>query len=161
MPLFALANAGITISGSFLARRLHLRRSRSGILIGYVLGKPVGTVGAAWLLTQAQPGHDCARRSAGPRSTGAGTIAGIGFTVALLIASLAFHGTQLTEAKLGILSAALVASALTWIIFRLTALLPTRLAGARADRHRRDRSSTSQCRSTSAVTTSAARPRHR
>jgi protein-disulfide isomerase len=47
--------------------------------------------------------------------------------VALLIASLAFHGTQLAEAKLGILSAALVASALTWAVFRLTKLLPKRL----------------------------------
>ncbi|HEX4660890.1 MAG TPA: thioredoxin domain-containing protein, partial [Streptosporangiaceae bacterium] len=54
-------------------------------------------------------------------------IAGIGFIVSLLIASLAFHGTQLSEAKVGVLSAALCASALTWVIFRLTALLPKRL----------------------------------
>jgi protein-disulfide isomerase len=59
--------------------------------------------------------------------TGAGTIAGIGFTVSLLIASLAFRGAQLQEATVGILSAALGASAVTWVVFRVTALLPRRL----------------------------------
>jgi protein-disulfide isomerase len=57
---------------------------------------------------------------------GGGLIAGVGFTVALLIATLAFDGTQLKEAKLGILSAALGASLLTWLLFRATALLPRR-----------------------------------
>ena len=56
--------------------------------------------------------------------TGAGAIAGIGLVVSLLIASLAFHGEQLAQAKLGVLSGALCASALTWIVFRVTALLP-------------------------------------
>ena len=56
--------------------------------------------------------------------TGAGAIAGIGFTVSLLIASLAFHGSLLAEAKVGVLSAALCASLLGWAVFRLTALLP-------------------------------------
>jgi protein-disulfide isomerase len=56
--------------------------------------------------------------------TGAGAIAGIGFIVSLLIASLAFHGSQLAEAKVGILSAVLCASALGWAVFRITALLP-------------------------------------
>jgi protein-disulfide isomerase len=58
---------------------------------------------------------------------GGGTIAGIGFTVSLLIATLAFHGRELEEAKLGILSAALGAAALTWLLFRAVALLPHRL----------------------------------
>jgi protein-disulfide isomerase len=58
---------------------------------------------------------------------GVGAIAGIGFTVSLLIASLAFSGVELQEAKLGILSAAVLASALTWAVFRVTALLPKRL----------------------------------
>ena len=57
---------------------------------------------------------------------GAGTIAGIGFTVSLLIASLAFTGPDLAEAKVGVLTAALCAAALTWIVFRVTALLPKR-----------------------------------
>jgi protein-disulfide isomerase len=58
---------------------------------------------------------------------GAGAIAGIGFTVALLIASLAFHGPLLAEAKLGILSAAFCSSAITWTVFRATRRLPKRL----------------------------------
>jgi protein-disulfide isomerase len=44
--------------------------------------------------------------------------------VSLLIASLAFHGVQLQEAKLGVLSAALCAALLAWLVFRATALLP-------------------------------------
>ena len=45
----------------------------------------------------------------------------------MLVATLAFAGQQLEEAKVGILSAALVAALLTWVLFRVTALLPRRL----------------------------------
>jgi Na+/H+ antiporter NhaA len=125
VPLFALANSGITISGSFLARA-YTSPITLGILVGYVVGKPVGTVGAAWLLTLVSRGR--IRPPVGWAAvTGAGLIAGIGFIVSLLIASLAFHGTQLAEAKVGVLSAAVCASALTWLAFRLTAKLPKRL----------------------------------
>ena len=55
---------------------------------------------------------------------GGGTISGIGFTVSLLIATLAFSGADLQEAKLGILTAALGAAGLTWVLFRITAALP-------------------------------------
>jgi protein-disulfide isomerase len=58
---------------------------------------------------------------------GGGAIAGIGFTVSLLIASLAFHGEQLQEAKLGVLSAAVCAALLSWLVFGATALLPAKL----------------------------------
>ena len=118
-----------------------------------MVGKPVGTVGAAWLLTWAltslatswllviddapsssMRGRVC-RISRGrirppvgwAAVTGAGAIAGIGFIVSLLIASLAFGGAQLAEAKVGVLSAAVCASALSWVVFRLTAMLPKRL----------------------------------
>jgi Na+/H+ antiporter NhaA len=125
VPLFALANAGVTISGSFLARA-YTSPVTLGILLGYVVGKPAGTVGGAWLLTRLSCGR--IRPPVGWATvTGAGAIAGIGFIVSLLIASLAFRGAQLAEAKVGILSAALGASALGWAIFRLTALLPKRL----------------------------------
>jgi len=125
VPLFALANAGITISGSFLARA-YTSPVTLGILLGYVAGKPVGTVGAAWLLSRVSRGR--IRPPVGWAAvTGAGAIAGIGFIVSLLIASLAFHGTQLAEAKVGVLSAAVCASALSWLVFRVTALLPKRL----------------------------------
>ena len=125
VPLFALANAGVTVSGSFLARAFTTPVTL-GILLGYVIGKPVGTVGFAWLLTRVSRGR--IRPPVGWAAvTGAGAIAGIGLIVSLLIASLAFHGEQLAEAKVGVLSGALCASVLTWIVFRLTALLPKRL----------------------------------
>ncbi len=62
---------------------------------------------------------------------GSGTISGIGFTVALLIATHAFDGVELAEAKLGALSAAVVSAVLTWVVYRLTALMsPDRRARA-------------------------------
>ncbi len=125
VPLFALANAGITVSGSLLARA-YTSPITLGILLGYVVGKPAGTVGAAWLLARISRGR--IRPPVGWAAVGgAGAIAGIGFIVSLLIASLAFQGTQLVEAKVGVLSAALCASAVTWVVFRLTAMLPKRL----------------------------------
>jgi Na+/H+ antiporter NhaA len=125
VPLFALANAGITINGGFLARA-YASPVTLGILFGYLVGKPVGTVAAAWLLARISRGR--IRPPIGWAAvTGAGAIAGIGFIVSLLIASLAFHGAQLAEAKVGVLSAAVCASALTWIVFRVTAILPKRL----------------------------------
>jgi Na+/H+ antiporter NhaA len=125
VPLFALANAGITVSGGFLAHAF-TSPVTLGILLGYVVGKPVGTVGAAWLLTRFS--HGRIRPPVGWAAvTGTGAVAGIGFTVSLLIASLAFHGTELAEAKIGILSAAACASLLGWAVFRATGLLPVRL----------------------------------
>jgi protein-disulfide isomerase len=122
VPLFALSNAGLALSGSFLARAFTTPLTL-GILLGYVVGKPVGTVGSAWLLARLSRGR--IRPPVGWASvTGAGTIAGIGLVVSLLIASLAFHGEQLAQAKLGVLSGALCASVLTWIVFRITALAP-------------------------------------
>ena len=125
VPLFALANAGVTVSGGFLARAFSAPVTL-GILLGYLVGKPAGTVGAAWLVTRLSRGR--IRPPIGWAAvTGAGAIAGVGFTVSLLIASLAFRGAELQEAKIGVLSAALCASAATWIVFRLTAMLPKRL----------------------------------
>ena len=125
VPLFALANAGLVVSGPFLARAF-TSPVTLGILAGYVIGKPVGAAGAAWLVTAASRGR--LRPPAGWAAVaGAGTIAGIGFTVSLLIASLAFRGPLLAEAKAGVLSAALAAALATWLVFRVTALLPARL----------------------------------
>jgi Na+/H+ antiporter NhaA len=124
VPLFALANAGIHVSASFLLRA-YASPVTLGILLGYVLGKPVGTVATARLITRISRGR--IQPPVGWAAvTGAGTIAGVGFIVSLLIAALAFHGTELAEAKVGVLSAAVASSALTWIVFRITALLPKR-----------------------------------
>ncbi|HJU36222.1 MAG TPA: Na+/H+ antiporter NhaA [Gaiellaceae bacterium] len=125
VPLFALANAGVHLSGSFLAQA-YTSRVTLGILLGYVVGKPIGIVGATWLAARLGRGH--LRPPVGWASVaGAGTIAGIGLTVSLLIASLAFHGARLAEAKVGVLSAAVVAAALTWLLVLGTRRLPRRL----------------------------------
>ncbi len=125
VPLFALANVGIAIDGDFLSRA-YSSPIVLGILFAYVLGKPVGVTGAAWLVTKLSRGR--LRPPVGWAATaGGGAIAGIGFTVSLLIAALAFHGAELREAKLGVLSAAVCASALTWLVFRATAMLPRRM----------------------------------
>ncbi len=105
VPLFALANAGIAIDSDFLARAA-TSPITLGILLGYVVGKPIGILGASWLLTRATKGR--LRPPVGWAAVaGGGTIAGIGFTVALLVATIAFDGVELEEAKLGILGAAL------------------------------------------------------
>ncbi|TMK78695.1 MAG: Na+/H+ antiporter NhaA [Actinobacteria bacterium] len=125
VPLFALANAGIHIDGRFLSDAFTAPIAL-GILIGYLAGKPIGIVTASWLATRLSGGR--VRPPVGWAAlAGGGSIAGIGFTVSLLIAGLAFHGEKLAEAKLGVLSAALSASLLTWLVFRATALLPRRL----------------------------------
>ena len=54
VPLFALANAGIAIDGDFLARAV-TSPITLGILVGYVVGKPLGIVGASWLVDAAEP----------------------------------------------------------------------------------------------------------
>jgi len=124
VPLFALANAGVQISGPFLAQAF-TSPVTLGILAGYVLGKPLGITGTSFLVTRLSKGR--LRPPAGWASIiAAGTIAGIGFTVSLLIASLAFTGQELAEAKVGVLAAALCASILTSVVFRVTALLPKR-----------------------------------
>jgi len=125
VPLFALANAGVHLSLGFLGTAF-ASPVTLGILIGYVVGKPVGIVGLSWLATKL--GHGRLRPPVGWASVaGAGTIAGIGFTVSLLIASLAFHGVRLDEAKVGVLSSALLAAGLTWLLFLGTKRLPRKL----------------------------------
>ena len=125
VPLFALANAGVHLSGSFLARA-YSSPVTLGILFGYVLGKPLGIFGSTWLATRMSRGR--LRPPVGWASiSGGGTIAGIGFTVSLLIAQLAFHGVRLEEAKVGVLTAAIAAATLTWLLSAATRRLPRKL----------------------------------
>jgi Na+/H+ antiporter NhaA len=121
VPLFALANAGIHVNGDVLADAVGSPITL-GILFGYVVGKPLGIVGSSALALRLPLG--LRRGLSWPVIAGGGVVAGIGFTVSLLIASLAFHGRELEQAKLGVLAAALVASLGGWAAFRLVARLP-------------------------------------
>ncbi len=125
VPLFALSNTGIAIKGSFLATA-YTSPITLGITIAYVVGKPIGILGGSWLLSVLSRGR--LRPPVGWGAVGlAGTAAGIGFTVSLLVATLAFRGVQLEQAKLGVLTAALCASVLSWVLFRAADRLPKRL----------------------------------
>jgi Na+/H+ antiporter NhaA len=122
VPLFALANAGISVDMGFLGRA-YRSPITLGIVVGYVVGKPVGVMVTSALVTKMTRGR--LRPPVGWAAVlGGGTLAGIAFTVSLLIASLAFTGVDLAEAKLGVLTAALVSALLTRLLFLLTARLP-------------------------------------
>jgi Na+/H+ antiporter NhaA len=121
VPLFALANAGIHLDGQLL-RDAVTSPITLGIVFGYVVGKPLGILVAAFLASRL---GGIRRALSWPEIVGAGAVAGIGFTVSLLISSLAFDGQQLEEAKLGVLGAAVFSSLLAWIVFRIIARLPT------------------------------------
>ena len=122
VPLFALANAGITLDPSFLADA-YAAPVTLGVIIGYVIGKPIAFVAACNLVTWISRGRVRAPVGWGA-VVGSGTIAGVGFTVALLIAGRAFTGRHLTEATLGALTAALVSGVVTWVVYRLLRALP-------------------------------------
>jgi Na+/H+ antiporter NhaA len=125
VPLFALANAGVAINGSSLMRA-YRSPIALGIIAGLVIGKPAGIVGFSWLVTRLSRGR--LRPTVGWGSVlSGGSVAGIGFTVSLLIATLAFTGLDLEAAKLGILTAGLCASAVSWAVLRVISRLPPRL----------------------------------
>lgn len=122
VPVFALANAGIVLSADFLSHA-YTAPVTLGVLVGYVVGKPLAVVSSSWAVTRLSRGR--IRPPIGDAAViASGTIAGIGFTVALLIADRAFAGPELDQAKLGALSAAVLAAVVTWAVLRITALLP-------------------------------------
>ena len=94
-----------------------------GVMIGYVVGKPVAVMLSSWVVTRLSHGK-IVPPIGWAAVLGSGTIAGIGFTAALLIATRAFTGQDLAEAKLGALSAVVIAAGLTWGVLRVTQLLP-------------------------------------
>jgi Na+/H+ antiporter NhaA len=125
VPLFALANTGIVINGDLLSRA-YTSPITLGIIAAYLLGKPIGIAGTATLMTRISRGR--VRPPVGWASViGGGAIAGIGFTVSLLIATLAFGGTDLEEAKIGVLSTACLAPLIAWTVSRVTVMLPRAL----------------------------------
>ncbi len=122
VPVFALANIGIPLSGEVIARAA-TSPITLGVVAAYVLGKPVGIAGMSWLVTTLSGGR--LRAPVGWAAVlGGGTIAGVGFTVSLLISTLAFTGDDLEAAKLGVLAAAVLAYVLSWLVFRGAAALP-------------------------------------
>ncbi len=109
MPLFALANAGVQLTGggggAALANRITL-----GIILGLVIGKPLGITVFSWAAVRA--GLAALPRGVSWRLIhGVAWLGGIGFTMSLFIAGLAFAGKPelLTEAKLGVLIASIAA----------------------------------------------------
>jgi Na+/H+ antiporter NhaA len=122
VPLFALANAGIVLDADFLGTA-YTSAITLGMLAGYLIGKPVGLVMGTAIVQRLTRGR--VRPSIGPVALlGCGTIAGIGFTVPLLIADRAFEGQQLAEAKLGALTSTVVAGAATWALYKAASRLP-------------------------------------
>jgi Na+/H+ antiporter NhaA len=122
VPLFALANAGVHVDGRLLGDAV-TSPITLGILFGYVVGKPLGILGAVWLGSRSWLGR-LPRALSWPTIAAGGTVAGIGFTVSLLISSIAFQGQQLEEAKLGVLAAAVLASLLAGGAFAVIRRLP-------------------------------------
>jgi Na+/H+ antiporter NhaA len=122
VPLFALANVGIHIDGHLLSDAIRSPITL-GIVAGYVVGKPLGTVAGAALATPSLL-RGIGRGLSWPVIAGAGVVNGIGFTVSLLISSIAFRGQSLEEAKLGVLAAALIATVGSWAAFRVIRRLP-------------------------------------
>ena len=122
VPLFAVANAGINLDADTLGRALASPLTM-GVVLGLVIGKPLGITGAAWLATR--PWLGGLPLSVGwPSLIAASFVAGIGFTMSLLIGELSYTGDLLEEAKIGILVASVVAAVLSIAIFRALGLLP-------------------------------------
>jgi protein-disulfide isomerase len=121
VPLFALANAGLHLGEGLveaLATPLVI-----GIVLGLVLGKSLGITLGAWLATRPSLGG-APLSVAWPSLIATSSVGGIGFTMSLLIAELAYSGSTLDHAKLGIFAASLVAAAVAAGLFRLMTAIP-------------------------------------
>jgi NhaA family Na+:H+ antiporter len=111
MPLFALCNAGVALDASSLGDT-QTQRVAIAVVLGLLLGKPVGITLFAWLAVRSGVA-ELPSRVGWSQILGAGLLAGIGFTVALFIAALAFEdGRLVAGAKVGILAASLLATLL-------------------------------------------------
>jgi len=136
LPLFALANAGIHVTGGLLGKAIGSPITL-GILLGYSLGKPLGVFTGARLaslrlLRGPRP------YLSGPALLAAGACASVGFTISLLISSIAFSGLALTEAKLGALGTLIVSPALVWISTQLIKRLPSAIRARQIGRTAED-----------------------
>jgi NhaA family Na+:H+ antiporter len=121
VPLFAFFAAGVDFRSVGFVESL-ANPVAIGIILGLVVGKPIGVLGAAWLtarFTRATLSPGLAWRDVGA----VGVLAGIGFTVALLITELAYKSDSATEesAKVAVLSASVIAALLATVALRLRA----------------------------------------
>ena len=123
VPLFALANAGIHLTGRLMSDAVSSPITL-GILIGYVVGKPIGVFTGSWIASRPAL-HGPRALISGPVLVAAGACAGIGFTVSLLVSSLAFTGERLDEARLGALATVLLAPGVAWVVTRVINRLPS------------------------------------
>ncbi|MER5295523.1 Na+/H+ antiporter NhaA [Streptomyces pharetrae] len=119
VPLFALFSAGVSVSGGALAE-VFTQPETLGVVLGLVVGKTLGIFGGTWLtarFTRASLSDDLAW----PDVFAVATLAGIGFTVSLLIGELAFEGdAALTgEVKAAVLTGSLLAAALATVLLKL------------------------------------------
>ena len=113
MPVSALANAGVRVVGG--GQLLGDASVILGVSLGLVVGKPLGITALAWLAVRT----GAAEKPAGTswaQLAGVACLGGIGFTMALFIAALAFDGTTLLPAaKVGVLGASVLAGVLGWV----------------------------------------------
>jgi NhaA family Na+:H+ antiporter len=117
MPVFAFANAGVSL-GISAVRDAIASPVALGVLIGLVIGKPVGIVAASWLAVRVGAAR-LPHRVTWRMISGAGALAGIGFTMALLIADLALGGDrEVDTAKVAILAASTLAGVTGWLVLR-------------------------------------------
>jgi Na+:H+ antiporter, NhaA family len=119
LPLFALANAGVTFSLATSKSLLHSSVAW-GVLLGLLLGKPIGVLGASWLAVTMKLAR-LPRSVTWTHIAGVGVLAGIGFTVSLFISALAFDDSaQLDAAKSAILASSLIAGVCGYLLLART-----------------------------------------
>jgi Na+/H+ antiporter NhaA len=136
VPLFALANAGIHLTSHLLSSAA-TSPITWGILLAYVVGKPIGVFTGSWIASRPAL-HGPRSPISEPVLVAAGACAGIGFTVSLLVSSLAFSGTALDEARLGALATVVVAPVLAWIVTRVIRRLPENVRARQVGRTSED-----------------------
>nr|WP_311290154.1 Na+/H+ antiporter NhaA [Microbacterium sp. ARD31] len=120
VPVFALANAGVDLRDGVLGDAL-ASTLMWGIVLGLVVGKAVGIFAGSWASVRLGWGRLPQGVGLGHTLAG-GALSGIGFTVSLLIISLAFESTRLQDqARVGVLLAAVLASLAGWAAFRFSA----------------------------------------
>ena len=116
IPIFALANAGIELSGNTISDAA-TSSVTLGIMLGLVIGKPLGITLFAWVATRF--GLTLPEGVHWPQFIGMGFAAGIGFTVSIFVGGLAFESEGITDlAKIGILVASLVAAVAALLLLR-------------------------------------------